>query len=81
MRGDWAQTLLKLILLIKQGINSLAQQIILNSKRKTHRPFSYTYIFTWRTGFDFFVNYNHKFGLREQKKVLLSLKPIILLNR
>ncbi|RNA03285.1 hypothetical protein BpHYR1_053340, partial [Brachionus plicatilis] len=24
-----------------------------------HRPFSYTYLLTWRTGFDFFVKYNH----------------------
>ncbi|RNA33272.1 hypothetical protein BpHYR1_014934 [Brachionus plicatilis] len=24
-----------------------------------HRPFSYTYLLTWRTGFDIFVKYNH----------------------
>ncbi|RNA32735.1 hypothetical protein BpHYR1_013868 [Brachionus plicatilis] len=27
--------------------------------RKTHRPFSYTYLLTCRTAFDFFVKYNH----------------------
>ncbi|RNA25905.1 hypothetical protein BpHYR1_013159 [Brachionus plicatilis] len=24
-----------------------------------HRPFSYAYLLTWRTGFDYLVKYNH----------------------
>ncbi|RNA12422.1 peripheral-type benzodiazepine receptor-associated 1-like [Brachionus plicatilis] len=39
--------------------NSLPREREINEKKSVHLPFSYTYLLTWRSAFDFFVKYNH----------------------